>query len=362
MSEWMVTATLALTILTTAILVEWIARARHPGTLFFLRLGRERVASDDARATRLRIGNAVITALGIAAVALPLGEHAALAAVLVCPLLQTGWLIAEIVGAAKSAVPEKVPGRYAVLLEDPPGVRDYVSVPLQLAHVLLVLVAAAVFAWIVGRLPAEIPAHYDLHGNVDRYASPHELWSLGAIALFDLVLLWFIVWAIARERWALPEHEQARYTALQLERRRIMVRMLEWIMLLVNVAMVLVWLVIPLEVLLGVEGLVGGAVIATVILATVGPIVPMIVFVPRLLKVRDALVAIAGTEVLGTRDAGWRWGGLIYYAPEDPALFVPRKVGIGQTLNMARPSAWIFLVAVVVLPIAISLGAIALAQ
>ena len=76
---------------------------------------------------------------------------------------------------------------------------------------------------------------------------------------------------------------------------------------------------------------------------------------------RDQLVEIAGTDVLGTRDAGWKWGGMIYYAPDDPALFVPKKVGIGQTLNMARPSAWVFITLVIVVPLAISLGAVALA-
>ena len=47
----------------------------------------------------------------------------------------------------------------------------------------------------------------------------------------------------------------------------------------------------------------------------------------------------AGTE-LGTRKAGWKLGGLVYFAPDDPAVFVPKRVGIGQTVNMARGAAW----------------------
>lgn len=360
MSATMVTLTLVLTLLTTALLVEWIGRARQPGRLFFVRLGRERTAADEARARRLRIANAVTTAVGVASV-LFLGGTAAIFAVTVCPLLSTGWLTVEMIGAARSVRPEAVPSRYAVSLEEPPRLRDYVSPPLQLAHVLLVLVAGAVFAWVVGQLPDRIPAHYDLAGNVDRYASPHELWALGGIAVFDLLLMWAIVWAVARERWALPEHDAERYAALQLERRRLIVRSIEWVMLLVNLAMVLVWLATPIAAFPGWEGLLGPAVLATVVLSTVGAIAPLIVLVPRMTEVQDQLVAIAGTDVLGTRSAGWKWGGLFYYAPEDPALFVPKKLGIGQTLNMARPSAWIFLVLVVVLPLAITFGAIALA-
>ena len=39
------------------------------------------------------------------------------------------------------------------------------------------------------------------------------------------------------------------------------------------------------------------------------------------------------------------------HAPDDPALFVPKRWGIGQTLNFARPSAWLFLAAVTLLPL-----------
>ncbi|MBX6342828.1 MAG: hypothetical protein IRY97_10250, partial [Thermomicrobiaceae bacterium] len=41
--------------------------------------------------------------------------------------------------------------------------------------------------------------------------------------------------------------------------------------------------------------------------------------------------------------------GFIYYNPDDPALMVPKRFGVGWTLNFARPAAWIFLAAVVLL-------------
>ncbi len=42
-------------------------------------------------------------------------------------------------------------------------------------------------------------------------------------------------------------------------------------------------------------------------------------------------------------DDYWRLGGTIYVNPKDPALFVPKRVGIGTTVNFARPSVWIAL-------------------
>lgn len=40
-------------------------------------------------------------------------------------------------------------------------------------------------------------------------------------------------------------------------------------------------------------------------------------------------------------DRYWK-GGLIYYNPDDPALFVEKRFGVGWTVNFARPSIWIF--------------------
>src|SRR4030095_3383549 len=43
-----------------------------------------------------------------------------------------------------------------------------------------------------------------------------------------------------------------------------------------------------------------------------------------------------------TSDAHWRFQGL-YFNPQDPALFVPLRRGIGWTINFGRPRAILFL-------------------
>jgi uncharacterized membrane protein len=43
-----------------------------------------------------------------------------------------------------------------------------------------------------------------------------------------------------------------------------------------------------------------------------------------------------------TPDACWKWGA-IYYNPDDPALIVEKRFGIGWTLNFAHRGAWIFM-------------------
>lgn len=50
----------------------------------------------------------------------------------------------------------------------------------------------------------------------------------------------------------------------------------------------------------------------------------------------------------------WRWGGILYVNPEDSRLFVPKRVGLGWTLNFGRPVSWLVL-AVLLLPVVLVL-------
>ncbi|HTR48208.1 MAG TPA: DUF5808 domain-containing protein [Verrucomicrobiae bacterium] len=52
----------------------------------------------------------------------------------------------------------------------------------------------------------------------------------------------------------------------------------------------------------------------------------------------------------GTPDSCWKLG-LFYYNPDDAALLVEKRIGIGYTLNFARTPAWICLTLVLFLPI-----------
>ena len=51
------------------------------------------------------------------------------------------------------------------------------------------------------------------------------------------------------------------------------------------------------------------------------------------------------------------WSGAFYSNPNDPALFVPKRYGIGYTLNFSNPWSWIVLaliLATVAVPIIFS--------
>jgi uncharacterized membrane protein len=52
----------------------------------------------------------------------------------------------------------------------------------------------------------------------------------------------------------------------------------------------------------------------------------------------------------GTPDDAWKVGGLFYYNPNDPAVWVEQRVGLGYTLNIGNSSAWL-LIGMLLLPI-----------
>jgi uncharacterized membrane protein len=60
----------------------------------------------------------------------------------------------------------------------------------------------------------------------------------------------------------------------------------------------------------------------------------------------------------GTLDRYWK-AGIFYVNPDDPAIFVEKRLGIGYTLNFARVGAWILLLLTLLVPIALTLWLIA---
>ncbi len=56
-------------------------------------------------------------------------------------------------------------------------------------------------------------------------------------------------------------------------------------------------------------------------------------------------------SLVGRDDDGFWLGGILYYNPNDPALLVPRRFGIGWTLNLGNPRSWLLLTAMVALAV-----------
>ena len=60
----------------------------------------------------------------------------------------------------------------------------------------------------------------------------------------------------------------------------------------------------------------------------------------------------ARQEVHGdaTPDHAWKLGGLFYFNPRDPAIWVENRVGVGYTLNIGNPRAWLPIIGMMLAP------------
>ncbi|MEZ4447322.1 MAG: DUF5808 domain-containing protein [Polyangiaceae bacterium] len=354
--------TLALSVLMVGLSVHLTARIWSERRLFFVDLGRALTDDDRSRAQRVLVVNGAVTALGVALSFLAPGSAAVAGFVsLVLVFVPIGYLLVETVRVARSVDRPKIAARFAVPLEDPPSLGRYLSPALNLAQGALLVGSTAAFLWLLPQLPARVPMHFDGHGVVTRLGSPREMWLFPALLAFDWALALVIAFGVSRERWALAPKDPEGYAALQLDRRTTIVRFVEVLLLAVNVGMVVSWLGLAYGSLPGKGDLVATVVVLSVVVMAIGTIAPLAYYLPKLARLQERLREIAGSDALGTREAGWRAGGLIYYAPDDPALFVPKRIGIGQTLNMARPGAWVFLGGVILVPLVISLVAMWLA-
>jgi uncharacterized membrane protein len=58
-----------------------------------------------------------------------------------------------------------------------------------------------------------------------------------------------------------------------------------------------------------------------------------------------AVAAAAREEIHGdaTPDHAWKVGGLWYFNPRDPAIWVENRIGPGYGLNMGNPRAWLLI-------------------
>ncbi len=356
-----VSFTMAVSIAIVGLCVHLVARIWSPRRLFFVPLQRELTDADHARVRRVLVVNGVITLLGVAATFALTSELLLVLTTTCLPIVPIGLLFSEVVRVNRAEKRAPTPSRYAVPLAAPPGILTYVSPPLQLAQLAMLVLGSAAFSWLLDRLPEVVALHWNARGEVDGRGSPGSLWIFAGMMLFNIAVGWLVALTVARERWALPPNDREAYAALQRRRRTLIIRLTEALMVGINASMLVMWMGIAYATMPGNERHIATAIVAGIVVMAVGTILPIAMMMRSLVEVQEQIRGIAGTDVLGTRESGWIWGGLAYYAPDDPAVFVPKRVGIGQTINLARPGAWAFVAGIILVPLALSLVFIAVA-
>jgi uncharacterized membrane protein len=73
----------------------------------------------------------------------------------------------------------------------------------------------------------------------------------------------------------------------------------------------------------------------------------LILLIPIVLLVLLSLIPLLSRP--SARSDGGRWRGIFYVNPDDPALFVPKRFGIGYTLNFGNRLSWFVLALILIL-------------
>ena len=237
------------------------------------------------------------------------------------------------------------------------SIPEPIPIAWELLHVLVVLALAAFALLAYDRLPDQIPMHAGLDGTVNGYASK----SLGTV-MFPVLLAAFLGITMALAHWGIlrskrPVDPAAPATSALAYGQ--FARAQSIIMLVGGLAM---------SACIGASFFLSS--MGTITLGTAGIIttVVAIAFVAAEIWVsvrhgqsgaRMAAELRTSDEVARDDDAFWKLG-TFYCNGDDPSVFVPKRFGMGWTINIARPAAWALFALIILLAVAFSVISIKL--
>ncbi|MFC5703172.1 DUF1648 domain-containing protein [Cohnella faecalis] len=218
-----------------------------------------------------------------------------------------------------------------------------------LVHVLVIAVCVIFAIALWDRIPDTVVTHYGMNGKPDT-VSPKSIgfvFMLNFIQLFLAGLFWFINYSIRVSKLQLDPKDPEKSLEKQRKFRRINSIFL-WALSLVIVTffgivqafMIYDW---PQDAL-------NGIVIALPLLL-IGSVIGLVIYLTN-----KGLDQQSNAPVQDERH--WRGGGMIYYNPDDAALFVDKRFGMGWTLNFARPMSWVIMGGTIAIPLIIVLFAV----
>ncbi|MCU1423260.1 MAG: hypothetical protein JWN36_2911 [Microbacteriaceae bacterium] len=201
----------------------------------------------------------------------------------------------------------------------------------------IVLAAAtAVNVALYPTLPDPFPVHYDVSGQPDGWAAK-SVWSVFGVLIIGaavVILLTVLSLVAARYTARIQSDDTAEQSALRTRVQRGMLTsllsQLSFVIALGISGIVLVQRLLP-----GGSGAIAGVAIAMVVLIM---LVVILAVVRGRAQLRPANVRDASAPRPDAVDDDSHWkGGLFYVNRADPALVVPRRFGLGWTLNLGRP-------------------------
>ncbi len=351
---------LLLPLLMVALLFHFLPQWGQPEIFFALTVPASLRSSATGRAIlrgyrlRLWLGCAVALVVLSPAFFAPMTWLAAL----VMPVALGGFLWAFF-AARHEVAPHAVPPAGLATLPGPAMPRALPG-PLAFVAPLAVLAAAAVVLLLsYDAIPTRFVTHWNGRWEADGWAQK-SVWALLApLALGALISELPVALGALTLAGARRVHTDGEAAAFETARRRANQQLLSHLGLFVALVFAAVAL-LPLAGTPATARRAGTGLVIGVFVGLAGLLATWFLRHHRLFTAatRSAEAATAGGPPIGDRSADSRWKlGLFYYNPDDPALFVEKRFGIGYDLNFGRPAAWL----VLAVPLAFSLAGLLVA-
>lgn len=269
----------------------------------------------------------VLIAVISAFVSMRASGHSAI--VYTIPVLEVFALLAAWAWGWNRTVPARLP--HAVVRSASLGPRngEHSSLAWTAAAVLPLLASTFILATHLSAIPQTFPIHFDSAGHANHWATRSNLTVFGPIVAGTVLILLLValLHAVSSRGAGLPDG--GRYSSIT----RYVFIGCAWFLSLEVGAVALLPLSVHPATVAGRLVMLSSALLLLLLLASFG----------LLYRQRASLPAAQAA----TAEEFWK-GGLWYYNPNDAALFVPKRIGFGYTLNMAHPEAWLLIAATLV--------------
>jgi len=201
---------------------------------------------------------------------------------------------------------------------------------------LSVIVPVVYLAFQYGDMPERIPVHWNIRGEVDRWA------TRGLISVFFpavlAILLQSLFGMLIHDLLSALERVRETVGGSQLRADALAANlgMMQAMRIVLAALLTLVVLSLPLTTSSPRSPAwwpyaIGGSVVAMMLVVIIGVI--------RLWIAQERWEAAVSSSAPEFREENWRWGGSIYFNPADDELIILKRMGPGFTMNFAHPRA-----------------------
>jgi uncharacterized membrane protein len=233
---------------------------------------------------------------------------------------------------------------------------DYTSIALEIAVALLIIAPIPVLIYYYPLLPDRIPVHWNIHGQPDSWGNKSfaSIFLLPIMMIYLQGLMLIMKHGLMQAKMTLPIEHTEQYLKLKEESLSVTMKMMDHVRLGTSIMLS--------TLSLGIISTVSGAPVwrwIIVIVIATSLILPVVCFYAayRLMKINTQLRASTGRSYVQRQTDADRWycGGIFYFNPDDPALWVERMVGLGYTVNMGNKKAYMYLAYVLLLPLVLTI-------